>query len=182
MTYRFDVADSRDIVARWCALAEQRLEYLTELFETGRWRRYYSELAFLENIQEAKTAVEIWRALSTREASSDNAAVDMSRLGRTGAALPRVEMSGGQVHRFAPQPVQIQAEPPSREALVAAEPDRIYSDDAPSAPEPEAPAIDSALDPVLDPAPEPVLDPVLDRLTRDITAITERYPLLRNVM
>jgi hypothetical protein len=26
------------------------------------------------------------------------------------------------------------------------------------------------------------LDPVMDRLTRDIAAIAERYPLLRNVM
>ena len=82
MTHRLDVAGGRDIVARWCNLAEQRLEYLTELFETGRWRRYHSELAFLENIQEAKTAVETWRSLSTREASFDNSAVDMSWLGR----------------------------------------------------------------------------------------------------
>ena len=57
----------RDVVARWSALAERRLQYLTELFETGRWRRFHSELALLENIQEAKTAVEIWRDLSMRE-------------------------------------------------------------------------------------------------------------------
>jgi uncharacterized repeat protein (TIGR03809 family) len=178
MTYRFDVAYSRDIVARWCALAEQRLEYLTELFETGRWRRYHTELAFLENIQEAKTAVVMWRALLTREASPDNAAVDMSWLDRSRAALPRVDMPGGQVHRFVPQPVPIAAEPPSHHGLVAAEPDQVYSDDAPSVPEPDPPAIDAALDPTLD----STLDPVLDRLTRDIAAITERYPLLRNVM
>ena len=54
MTHRHDVARGRDIVARWVILAEQRLEYLTELFETGRWRRYHGERAFLENIQEAK--------------------------------------------------------------------------------------------------------------------------------
>lgn len=35
------------------------------MFETGRWRRYHSEIAFLENIQEAKRAVETWRALAT---------------------------------------------------------------------------------------------------------------------
>ena len=60
-----DVARGRDIAARWCALAEQRLEHLSEMFETGRWRRYHSELAFLENIQEAKRAVQTWRALAT---------------------------------------------------------------------------------------------------------------------
>lgn len=38
------------------------------MFETGRWRRYYSERAFLENIREAKRAVKNWRALSRGEA------------------------------------------------------------------------------------------------------------------
>src|ERR1700753_4045811 len=65
MTQRSDVARGRDVLARWCALAEQRLEYLTELFESGRWRRFHGEVAFLENIREAKAAVEAWPELST---------------------------------------------------------------------------------------------------------------------
>jgi uncharacterized repeat protein (TIGR03809 family) len=69
MTHRLDVALQPDLVARWCTLAEQRLEYLTELFKTGRWRRYYSDVAFLENIQEAKTMVALWRNLSTGQAA-----------------------------------------------------------------------------------------------------------------
>ena len=69
MTHRQDVARGRDIVARWQLLAEQRLGYLTELFESGRWRRYYGELDFLENIREAKAAVEKWRSLSAPEGS-----------------------------------------------------------------------------------------------------------------
>ena len=174
MTHRTDVARGRDVVARWCDLAERRLEYLTELFETGRWRRYYSERAFLENIQEAKTAVEIWRELSTREASRDNFAIDISWLGRsraTRAMLPSGETPRGWVHRFQPPPPQIPAEPVPRDVSVAtAEPDHVCSDAAPSAPEPDAPALD------------PSLNPVLDTLTRDIAAITERYPLLRIVM
>ncbi|HLG80468.1 MAG TPA: TIGR03809 family protein [Bradyrhizobium sp.] len=63
MTQVLDVALRRDLVARWCTLAEQRLQHLTDLFESGRWRRYYGERAFLENIKEAKKAVETWRAL-----------------------------------------------------------------------------------------------------------------------
>jgi hypothetical protein len=59
-----DAAHDRDLFARWCVLAERRLQHLTELFESGRWRRYYNEGALLENIQEAKAAVETWRALS----------------------------------------------------------------------------------------------------------------------
>ncbi len=66
MTHHLDVALRRDLMLRWCALAEQRLQHLTELFESGRWRRYHSERAFLENVREAKKAVEIWRVLSGR--------------------------------------------------------------------------------------------------------------------
>src|SRR5215470_13102876 len=77
MTDRTDVARARDIVARWCGLAEQRLDYLTELFETGRWRRYYSEVAFLENIREAKDAVQTWRGILNAEAMPDNRPIDL---------------------------------------------------------------------------------------------------------
>ena len=71
MAHPADVARGRNIVARWCNLAEQRLEHLTELFETGRWRRFHSEVQFLQNIQEAKAAVETWRNLLNREAALD---------------------------------------------------------------------------------------------------------------
>jgi uncharacterized repeat protein (TIGR03809 family) len=91
MTHQLDVAGGRDIVARWCALAERRLEYLTELFETGRWRRFHSEVDFLENIREAKAAVKTWHDLLSREASRNNRAIDMSWLGHATVALPREE-------------------------------------------------------------------------------------------
>src|SRR5437868_9838456 len=68
MTHRIDVTCGHLLAARWHTLAEQRLEHLTELFESGRWRRYYSERAFLENIQEAKAAVALWRDLSMPQA------------------------------------------------------------------------------------------------------------------
>jgi uncharacterized repeat protein (TIGR03809 family) len=165
MTHQLDVARGRDIVARWCDLAEQRLEYLTELFETGRWRRYHSELAFLENIQEAKSAVEIWRDLATREASRDNSAIDISWLGRTRATLPRVERLRDQVHRPQPQLPEIPAEPPPSDVSMSAETERVSSDEAPSAPEMDAPAF----------------DPVSE-LTLDLAAMQERYPLLRNAL
>jgi len=125
MTLHVDVARGRNVVARWCNLAEQRLEYLTELFETGRWRRYHSELAFLENIQEAKAAVETWRNLLTYE----NSPGDKLR---------------GRVKLYQPQPAA--AEPPPRDIpldiLAALESELIGSDDAPSAP--EAPTGDEA--------------------------------------
>jgi uncharacterized repeat protein (TIGR03809 family) len=165
MTHRLDVARSRDVVARWCDLAEQRLEYLTELFETGRWRRFHSEVAFLENIQEAKSAVEIWRGLSKREASRDNSAVDMSWLSHTQAALPRVERLRDQPDRRPPPPVEIAAElPPPPDVSTSAEPAHVVSDEAPSAPAMDAPALE-----------EEVSAPTLE-------TIEQRYPLLRNAL
>ena len=157
MTHRIDVARGRNTVARWCDLAEQRLEYLTELFETGRWRRFHTERAFLENIQEAKAAVEIWRDLATREASLDNSAVDMSWLGHTQAALPRGDAPRDQVQRVQTQPAQIPAEPPPRDVTMSAKTERVSSDEAPSA-------------------------PAMSNASERIAAIEQRYPLLRNAL
>ncbi|BAM90924.1 conserved hypothetical protein [Bradyrhizobium oligotrophicum S58] len=58
------MACSRELAARWCALAERRLDHLTELFQSGRWRRYYTEQSLLDDIRHAKAAVQTWKALS----------------------------------------------------------------------------------------------------------------------
>jgi uncharacterized repeat protein (TIGR03809 family) len=50
-------------VARWRKLAEQRLEHITDLFVTGRWRRYFTEKDFLELVRQTKDAVATWRRL-----------------------------------------------------------------------------------------------------------------------
>jgi uncharacterized repeat protein (TIGR03809 family) len=159
MTHRLDVARGRNVVARWSALAEQRLQYLTELFETGRWRRFHSELALLENIREAKAAVEIWRDLSMREVSRDDSAVGISWLDRPGVALPRGEALREPVHRWQPRPAAIPAEPPPPTISIVPEADRICSEAAPSA---------------------PAMDGICE-LTPDRT-IADRYPLLRNAL
>jgi hypothetical protein len=158
MTQQLDVARGGDVIARWCALAEQRLEYLTELFETGRWRRYHSERAFLENIQEAKSAVETWRGLSMREASRDNAAIDMSWLGRVRTTLPRGERPRDQVHRLQPQPAETAAAAAASVISIVPETDASY-------PQQAAPAMADASEPSL-----------------DLIEIAQRYPLLRNAL
>lgn len=155
MTHQLNVARSRDVVARWCALAEQRLEYLTELFETGRWRRFHSELDFLENIQEAKAAVETWRSLLSR----DSTAIDLSWLRRPRTKLPPLERLPDPVPR--PQPAARSAEPPRSIISIVPKAD-------PTPPE--------------EPSAAPELDHSWE-ITQDITAaITDRYPLLRNAL
>jgi uncharacterized repeat protein (TIGR03809 family) len=160
MTHRVDVARGRDVVARWCALAEQRLEYLTELFETGRWRRFHSELEFLENIQEAKAAVETWRDLLTREPAPDHVALNISWVGRARTARRQDETSRDPAPRFQPQPLQ-----------VAIAPVHVSADEAPSAPDVD---FDSNLDPAFEHAAA--------ELTRDLAVMHERYPLLHNAL
>jgi uncharacterized repeat protein (TIGR03809 family) len=165
MTYRQDVAHGRDVVARWCNLAEQRLEYLTELFETGRWRRFHSERAFLENIQEAKAAVETWRDLLSREASREEFVLDFFAPGRARTPLPR-EVQPRRIGAFSLQPASFPDDPP-RPVVV-------------TAPMIDAPAIEP--DPVAAAIPEPALDSA-SVLTLDIiAAVQQRYPLLRNAL
>ncbi|MBR1274654.1 TIGR03809 family protein [Bradyrhizobium sp. AUGA SZCCT0283] len=169
-----DVARGRNIVARWCNLAEQRLEHLTELFESGRWRRYHTEREFLENIQEAKAAVETWRDLLNREASLESTAIDMSWVGRRRTtALPRDVGYRQPVVHLKPQPAPIAVTPPPivaaplrdipADILVALESRLAVADEAPSVP--DAPALD-----------EMALPPL------DLDTMKERYPLLRNTL
>lgn len=160
MTDRTDVARGRDIVARWSALAEQRLEYLTELFETGRWRRYHGEREFLENIREAKAAVETWRGMLKAEATPDNRPVDLSWIGRRSSVPPsKREVPSEQIPSIAPQLGALPVAPPVSVVPAMAEPELV-------------------LDPV-ETAGQGEFDKTL-ALTLDIVALAERYPLLRN--
>jgi uncharacterized repeat protein (TIGR03809 family) len=178
MTQRPDVARGREIIARWCALAEQRLEYLTKMYESGRWRRYHSERAFLENIQEAKAAVQTWRDLLTCEASRDNMEIDVSWLGRSKAI----------VEHHAPPPPRRTPPVPTQPALVSPEVSRSVfaaisqAIAASSHQAPPEPVIDiRPAEPETPPAVEPERDDPID-LALNVLGIHNRYPSLRNVM
>ena len=172
MTHRPDVAGGHDVAARWCALAEQRLEYLTEMFESGRWRRFYSERAFFENIKEAKRAVETWRGLSVRApveglpaaAMSSPAPTEVQRSHRielkavpSKAVPPKAASSKAASSKAVPAPIAIVDTAPAELAA---------SDDVPR----EAAVDMLALENALGLSNEPF----------DMSAIERRYPLLRN--
>ena len=155
MTLRTDVAPSRDLLSRWCSLAETRLEYLTEMFESGRWRRYYSEIAFLENIREAKVAVETWRGLSTPGATLGPSPIEISWSGPARAArMRKVEPFGAAVA------IESRTELPGKDNAQLSS-----SDDAP----PDATVDMAALEQALD-----------NPAALDLSTIEQRYPLLRN--
>ncbi len=150
MTHRKDAARDADVIGRWRTLAEQRLDYLTQLFESGRWRRFYGEVAFLENIREAKVAVETWRGLSSGRAAAEPVIrvtwpVPERDLGSRAVELPAIM----------PEP-----EP------VALNPEFLAMEEEPAEPVVDLIALEQALGTV---------DEVLDQ-----GSIERRYPLLRN--
>lgn len=163
MTHLGDVARGRDTVARWCNLAEKRLEHLTDMFETGRWRRFHTEQAFLENIREAKAAVETWRDLMARDAAPDH--LDLT--GKHLMAAPREEIPE--------QAIVLTSEP--EPLLVEFEPMREIPHDVLAAL--ESHLLDSEAMPEVADAPD-LDDMVLPPL--DLDSIQRRYPLLHNAL
>src|SRR3954465_364391 len=109
MTQRIDVAGGPHFVGRGGRLAVGRVEDRPQLFETGRWRRYHSELAFLQNIQEAQSAVAMWRTLLRPDTADDD---------DTRADLPLTGISLAQL-----RPVQNAAEPAQETITIDANPE-----------------------------------------------------------
>jgi len=64
MAQRTEHLSTPAFAARGLALAEQRMAYLTDLYDTGRWRRFHKESEFLRNVREVKAAIEIWQRLA----------------------------------------------------------------------------------------------------------------------
>ena len=158
MTRQTDPLRGREIIERWCALSERRLDYLTDLFETGRWRRFHSEAEFLENIQEAKTATETWRRLAAQEAGPDNMPVTWSWLDRPGGAQPARR--------------SVLPEHPQKSVSPAAAPQNAIA----SIPAPAAMSPDGATTMVPDAMPGDFdWQSALDQ-----RVILDRYPILRN--
>jgi uncharacterized repeat protein (TIGR03809 family) len=199
MAHPADVARGRNIVARWCNLAERRLEHLTELFESGRWRRYHTEREFLENIQEAKVAVETWRDLLSREAARDNTAIDLTWLGRRRTTplpltpLPRDQGLRQPVVQLKPKPApavvavavvaapvvtpSVVAAPIIAAPVIAATPFREVPADVLVALENQLVAADEARS-----APDGLGLDDMQFPPLDLDAMKERYPLLRNAL
>lgn len=52
------------IARRWLALVERRQEHLIELTETGRWRHYYTQAEFREEINRLLRVREQWAIIA----------------------------------------------------------------------------------------------------------------------
>jgi uncharacterized repeat protein (TIGR03809 family) len=54
------VLTSIETVRKWHALAERRRRYYVELYRSERWRRYYTEEAFLKQMRDVIECVDQW--------------------------------------------------------------------------------------------------------------------------
>ena len=54
-----------DMFARkWHALAKRRRDHLAELYDSGRWRRYYTEETFRAQMREVVQDLEHWHEVT----------------------------------------------------------------------------------------------------------------------
>jgi len=53
-----------EVAQKWRALAERRLAHFVELYESGRWRHYYSEEQLLHRMREAVRLSERWAQIA----------------------------------------------------------------------------------------------------------------------
>ena len=150
----------RQIIERWADLAERRLDYLNDLYESGRWRRFHTEAGFLENVKEAKDTLVRWRAMATQEATADNQPVTWSWLDRS-EGVPTSFQRGA-----------LYQAPPALRVV-----------EMPAAAEPIALKESPALQPQAElPRPAPAKPDVDWRRALDPDVLGERYPMLRAAM
>jgi len=55
---------------KWHALAERRRKHLAELYESGTWKRYFTEETLRTHMREATREVERWNATLDEPAPS----------------------------------------------------------------------------------------------------------------
>ncbi|MGE3148938.1 MAG: TIGR03809 family protein [Pseudorhodoplanes sp.] len=52
------------LAQKWRDLAERRRDHIIELYQTGRWKHYYTEQELIACLREAIAALEVWDALA----------------------------------------------------------------------------------------------------------------------
>jgi hypothetical protein len=73
-----------EVSLRWRSLAERRRSYFVELYNSGRWKQYYTEDAFLAQMHEVVRSAEEWDKLVGQNAARSNSPGS----GSPGAARP----------------------------------------------------------------------------------------------
>jgi uncharacterized repeat protein (TIGR03809 family) len=52
------------LAQKWRDLAERRRAHIIELYDSGRWKHYYTEQELVASLREATELLETWEALA----------------------------------------------------------------------------------------------------------------------
>jgi uncharacterized repeat protein (TIGR03809 family) len=55
---------SDEITRKWHALAERRRAHFIDLYDSGRWKRYYTESDFVAQMRDTVKLADTWARLS----------------------------------------------------------------------------------------------------------------------
>lgn len=61
------------LAKKWRDLAERRREHFVDLYQSGRWRHYYTEEQFIAQMREVVRAAETWGRLAAPDGSAEPA-------------------------------------------------------------------------------------------------------------
>src|ERR1700750_1201612 len=99
------LAAGRSLVTRWGSLAARRLDYLVGLYESGRWKLYYTEGNFLEIVQEARANLKVWQRLAPPDAALDKPVeVAIAQEEQADLGTVNLKAAGAGTARSLPQP------------------------------------------------------------------------------
>jgi uncharacterized repeat protein (TIGR03809 family) len=65
MQARSTALSSEQVARRWRDLANRRRSHFVELYESGRWKLYYTEAEFILRLREVFQAAEQWEKLAS---------------------------------------------------------------------------------------------------------------------
>ncbi len=87
MAHRPAIHFGAGFAPRGLDLAERRLAYLVELYDSGRWRRFHGDADFLAMVREAKAAIDTWRRLLPADPIEVEPSATLPLVAADGAAL-----------------------------------------------------------------------------------------------
>ena len=61
-----------EVAQKWRDIAERRREHFIRLYDSGRWKLYYTEEEFLARMREAIALVNRWAAITEPPESKDD--------------------------------------------------------------------------------------------------------------
>lgn len=58
---------NRQLAQKWSEVAERRCAHFIELYESGRWKHYYTEAEFVVRLREVFHAADEWERLASAQ-------------------------------------------------------------------------------------------------------------------